>query len=213
MVKSIYQLSWNEYNKAWLNTNWLKHRIYLPYSSRNCFQSFEYSEKRIASIHKNFLPSLAFRARLSTRNRIPPPLVFHRPFSTVECSLGYKPYLFSLLERNYESLPRSHNNKKRGGLGRVSATGMYRSIEHLKFPKFQTGIFVEWKAPRVLDPSLPRTSNRWRSRDKSFASRLRFTTCVFNVGWFSRMSFTWKLLAYNSCFIPCNDTKILWTKS
>ena len=151
--------------------------------------------------------------RLSTRNRIPPPLVFHRPFSTVECSLGYKPYLFSLLERNYESLPRSHNNKKRGGLGRVSATGMYRSIEHLKFPKFQTGIFVEWKAPRVLDPSLPRTSNRWRSRDKSFASRLRFTTCVFNVGWFSRMSFTWKLLAYNSCFIPCNDTKILWTKS
>ena len=24
---------------------------------------------------------------------------------------------------------------------------MYRSIEHAKFPKFQTGIFVEWKAP------------------------------------------------------------------
>ena len=53
-------LSWNEYNKAWLNTNWLKHRIYLPYSSRNCFELFEYSEKRIVSIHKNFLPSLAF---------------------------------------------------------------------------------------------------------------------------------------------------------
>ena len=31
--------------------------------------------------------------RLSTRNRTPPPLVFHRPFSTVECSLGYKQYL------------------------------------------------------------------------------------------------------------------------
>ena len=31
--------------------------------------------------------------RLSTRNRILPPLVLHRPFSTVECSLGYKPYL------------------------------------------------------------------------------------------------------------------------
>ena len=30
---------------------------------------------------------------------------------------------------------------------------------------------------------------------------------------FSRMSFTWKLLAYNSCFIPRNDTKILWSKS
>ena len=60
LAKAIYQLSWNEYNKAWLNTNWLKHRICLPYSSRNCFESFEYSEKRFASIHKNFLPSLAF---------------------------------------------------------------------------------------------------------------------------------------------------------
>ena len=27
------------------------------------------------------------------------------------------------------------------------------------------------------------------------------------------MSFTSKLLAYNSCFIPRNDTKILWSKS
>ena len=47
------------------------------------------------------------------------------------------------------SVLRSHNNKTRGGLGRVCATGMYRSIEHVKFPKFQTGIFVEWKAPLV----------------------------------------------------------------
>ena len=45
------------------------------------------------------------------------------------------------------SVLRSHNNKTRGGLGRVCATGMYRSIEHVRFPKFQTGIFVEWKAP------------------------------------------------------------------
>ena len=45
------------------------------------------------------------------------------------------------------SVLRSHNNKTRGGLGRVCATGMYRSIEHVKFAKFQTGIFVEWKAP------------------------------------------------------------------
>ena len=48
------------------------------------------------------------------------------------------------------SVLRSHNNKTRGGLGRVCATGMYRSIEHLKFPKFQTGIFVEWKAPLMI---------------------------------------------------------------
>ena len=51
------------------------------------------------------------------------------------------------------SVLRSHNNKTRGGLGRVCGTGMYRSIEHVKFPKFQTGIFVEWKAPKdfVID--------------------------------------------------------------
>ena len=47
------------------------------------------------------------------------------------------------------SVLRSHNNKMRGSLGRVCATGMYRSIEHVKFPKFQTRIFVEWKAPLV----------------------------------------------------------------
>ena len=42
------------------------------------------------------------------------------------------------------SVLRSNNNKTPGGLGRVCATGMYRSIEHAKF---QTGIVVEWKAP------------------------------------------------------------------
>ena len=39
-------------------------------------------------------------------------------------------------------------NQTHGGLGRVCATGMYRSSEHVEFPKFQTGIFVEWKAPQ-----------------------------------------------------------------
>ena len=53
-------LSCNEYNKDWRNTHWLKHWIYLLYSSRNCFELFEYSEKRIGSIHKNFLLSLGF---------------------------------------------------------------------------------------------------------------------------------------------------------
>ena len=42
-----------------------------------------------------------------------------------------------------------NNNQTRGGLGRVCATGIYRSIVQVEFPKFQTGIFVEWKAPRV----------------------------------------------------------------
>ena len=111
-------------------------------SSRNCFESFEYSEKRIASIHNRSQEFFTFTCvhRLSTQNRIPPPLVFYCFFSTVECSLGYKQYL----------VLRSHNNKTRGGLGRVCATGMYRSIEHVKFPKFQTGIFVEWKAPQCF---------------------------------------------------------------
>ena len=42
-----------------------------------------------------------------------------------------------------------NNNQTRGGLGRVCATGMYRSTGHVEFPKIQTGIFVEWKAPLV----------------------------------------------------------------
>ena len=40
-----------------------------------------------------------------------------------------------------------NNNQTRGGLGRVCATGMYSSIGQVEFPKFQTGIFVEWKVP------------------------------------------------------------------
>ena len=33
------------------------------------------------------------------------------------------------------------NNQTRGGLGRVCATGMYRSNGHVEFPKFQTEMF------------------------------------------------------------------------
>ena len=39
-----------------------------------------------------------------------------------------------------------YNKQMRGGLGQVCATGMYRSIGQVEFPKFQTGIFVKWKA-------------------------------------------------------------------
>ena len=42
------------------------------------------------------------------------------------------------------------NNQMHGGLGQVWATGMYRSIGHMKFPKFQNGIFVEWKALKTF---------------------------------------------------------------
>ena len=40
--------------------------------------------------------------------------------------------------------------KRAGGLGRVCATGMYRSIGLLKCPNFHKRIFVEWKLPLNL---------------------------------------------------------------
>ena len=45
-----------------------------------------------------------------------------------------------------------NKNKTRGGLDRVCATGtMYRSIGHLEYMKFQTGIFVKWKTPLAVN--------------------------------------------------------------
>ena len=38
----------------------------------------------------------------------------------------------------------------RSGLGRVCANGMYHAIGYVECPKFQTGIFFEWKAPQIL---------------------------------------------------------------
>ena len=37
-------------------------------------------------------------------------------------------------------------------MGWVCATQMYHSIGLAEFSKFQTGIFVEWKAPLVSGP-------------------------------------------------------------
>ena len=45
----------------------------------------------------------------------------------------------------------------RGGLGLICAARMYHSIGHIndmEFPKFHTGIFVEWKALQALDKNL-----------------------------------------------------------
>ena len=47
-----------------------------------------------------------------------------------------------------------NNNQMRGGLGRICAARMYRSIGYVEFPKFHTGSFVEWKAPQALDKNL-----------------------------------------------------------
>ena len=46
-----------------------------------------------------------------------------------------------------------------GGLGQVCATRMYHSIGHMKFLKFQTRIFVEWKA---LKPFHCNFYNKWQ---------------------------------------------------
>ena len=46
-----------------------------------------------------------------------------------------------------------NNNQTRGGLGRVCATEMYHSIEHVKFPKFRTAVSVEWKANKPTNIS------------------------------------------------------------
>ena len=49
--------------------------------------------------------------------------------------------------------PYKDNNQKRGGLGRVCANGMYRSIGHLGTYR----IFVEWKAPEMSNLYSPLT--------------------------------------------------------
>ena len=49
------------------------------------------------------------------------------------------PLFYILLTKN--------SSQMRGGLGQICATGMYHSIGYLKFLKFLTGIFVEWKVP------------------------------------------------------------------
>ena len=47
-----------------------------------------------------------------------------------------------------------NKNQMRSGLGRVCATRMYRSVVHVEFLKFQTGIFVEWKVLIVCNVKL-----------------------------------------------------------
>ena len=102
ITKAIYQLSLNtcKYNKSWLNTNLAKtpNLFTVEFQQYYCF---EYSEKRIASIHENFLPSLAFilfackNMAFYTKqdNSI---FSFPQPtLSTVKCPRGYRIY-FSL---------------------------------------------------------------------------------------------------------------------
>ena len=47
-----------------------------------------------------------------------------------------------------------YNKQTRGGLGQVCATGMYRSIGQVEFPKFQTGIFLNGKRSLTRDSQI-----------------------------------------------------------
>ena len=68
-------------------------------------------------------------------------------------SVGPKcPFSFDKIVLSSSALLRSaykYNNQIRGGLGRVCATGIYPSIGRVEFSKFQTGILIEWKEPRL----------------------------------------------------------------
>ena len=70
-----------------------------------------------------------------------------------------------------------NNNQMRGGLERVRATGMYRSIGHVGFSKFQTGNFVECrKAPQLSEKwKLDDGATSFKNRSKSALER--FTRC------------------------------------
>ena len=74
------------------------------------------------------------------------------------------------------------NNQMRSGLGRVCATRMYRSIVQVEFPKFQTGIFVEWKVLIVYNVkfSVPAAFLRDMDLVRSLVSVL-LNLCIFNV--------------------------------
>ena len=70
-------------------------------------------------------------------------LIWSFPSVRLKCSFPFDdccPVSTALLYPGYQ-----HNKQTGDGLGQVCATGMYRSIGQVKFPKFQTGIFIEWK--------------------------------------------------------------------
>ena len=47
----------------------------------------------------------------------------------------------------------AYKNKNVAKRELVCAAGMYLSIRHVEFPKFQTGLFVECKGPRMSSSS------------------------------------------------------------
>ena len=65
-----------------------------------------------------------------------------------KCPLPFDKIIFPRTDQLYPAY--KHDDQTPGRFGLVCATGMYRSAWHVDFPKFQTGIFVEWKARKVF---------------------------------------------------------------
>ena len=65
-----------------------------------------------------------------------------------KCPLPFDKIIFPRTDHLYPAY--KHDNQTPDRFGLVCATGMYRSAWHVDFPKFQTGIFVEWKTRKVF---------------------------------------------------------------
>ena len=113
----------------------------------NCFESFEYSEKRIASIHTNFLPSLIheigfLRLQFSTA-----------PFRQSSVLSGVNSIYFSLLERNYECAAKQKSQNARWlGSGLCHRNVLFHFNVPLStwgFRNFKPEFLLNGKRPRL----------------------------------------------------------------
>ena len=82
-----------------------------------------------------------------------------------------------------------NNNQTRGGLGRVCVTGMYRSIGHVEFPKFQTGmesaLYFHVSRSWIDDYA----NSFWRQNLRSSACNLSVFAVLFNYSLLSNHAF------------------------
>ena len=92
-----------------------------------------------------WVPEVFSRERPSFRGSFPKPETAHeKPLAPrLKWTFPFDKIVVPSTALLYPSY--KNNNQKRGGLGRICATGMYLSIGHVDFPKFQSGICVEWK--------------------------------------------------------------------
>ena len=126
-------------NKAWnkakaqtlgplpYNTQWCGFNGRFPFNPKfRKFRTMHQTERTISVIFGTRFDRSGYLGRLD-RNV---------PFHLTNCCPQYRCFVFC--------------NQTRGALGRVFATGRDCSIGHVEFPKFHTGIFIEWKAPNIF---------------------------------------------------------------